>query len=88
MSNIIQERYIPVPLAANAVYNFSAGSPSGVAGFLAVTAGTITVTRSDGTVVLNAIPIAAGTYTPMPFYVGSGAVVTLAGGASGTLAVS
>ena len=45
MSNIIQERYAPVLLAANATYVFSQSSPSGIGGFLCVTTGTLTVTR-------------------------------------------
>ena len=88
MSNLIQERYVPVPLSANATYTFPSGSPTGVSGFLCVTSGTLTLTRADGRVVINGIAVTAGNYLPMPFYVDSGAVVVLAGGASGTLGVS
>lgn len=88
MSNILQERYQPVALGANATYTFPQGYPSSVAGFLCVTAGTITVTRESGLVVINAFPCSAGVYYPMPFHVGHNSVVTLAGGASGTLGVS
>lgn len=88
MSNLIQERYVPVPIAANATYTFPSGSPTGVAGFLCVTSGTLTLTRADGLVVINGIAVTAGNYLPMPFYVNSGAVVVLSGGASGTLGVS
>jgi hypothetical protein len=87
MSNYIQERYTPVSLGVAATYVFPSGSPSGMGGFLCITAGTITVTRADGVVVVNAFPMTAGTYVPMPFFLGSGATVTLGAGASGTLAV-
>jgi hypothetical protein len=88
MSNIIQERYNPVPLGVAATYTLPQGSPTGVAGFLCVTAGTITITRADGVVVVNAFPMTAGTYVPLPFYVGSGSIIALGAGASGTLGVS
>lgn len=88
MSNIIQERYNPVPIGVSASYTFTQGSPSGIGGFLCITAGTITVTRADGVVIVNAFPMTAGTYVPMPFFVAPGATVVLAGGASGVLGVS
>lgn len=88
MSNLIQERYVPVPIGVNGTYEFSSGSPSGIAGFLCVTAGNLTVTRADGVVVVNAVPVTAGTYLPMPFYVGPDSTVVLSVGASGTLGVS
>ncbi len=85
---ILQERYTPVTFAANGTYNSPSGNTFGIAGFLCVTTGTLTVTRPDGSVVVNAFPVTGGVYHPMPFYVGSGGTVTLAGGASGTLAIS
>ena len=88
MSNLIQERYVPVPLAENTTYQFPAGCPIGVSGFLCVSSGTLTLTRADGVVVINGVAVTAGNYLPMPFYVDSGAVVVLAGGAAGTLGVS
>lgn len=84
----IQERYTPVPMAANATYTLS---PIGnIAGFLAVTTGTLTVIDSLGVTVVAAVPVTAGIYTPMPFRLaggGSNPTVALAGGASGTLGV-
>jgi len=86
---VIKERYSPVVMGAN-----STASVNGVqlGGFVALTSGTITVTRNndDGTttVIINAVPVTAGVYLPLPFFLGShGGTVTLAGGASGTLAV-
>lgn len=81
----IQERYKPVPLGANATYLFPQGAPTGLGGFIAVTAGTITVTNSSSVVLLNALPVSAGVYYPLPMYTGHNATVTLVGGASGTL---
>lgn len=59
-------------------------------GFLAKTAGTVSITDADGTTVLDAFPVAAGIYHPLPMNLAgqrntTGAVVTLGGGASGTL---
>lgn len=88
MSGYIQERYTPVPLGVAATFVFPSGSPTGIGGFLCITAGTITVTRADSVVLVNAFPMTAGTYVPMPFAVGAGATVTLGAGASGTLGVS
>lgn len=83
MSNY-KERYTATPMAANATARFN-GSQLG--GFLAVTAGTITITDDAGVVDLAAFPCAAGQYVPLPILVNTptGGTVTLAGGASGTL---
>lgn len=85
---IIQEHYKPVPLGANATYKLPDGSCY-IASFLCVTSGTITVTNQRGVTVVNAYPVTAGIYHPLPYILesGSGASVVLAGGASGTLAV-
>jgi hypothetical protein len=80
-----KERYAPLVLGVNAT-----GSLTGdmIGGFLAITAGTVTVVRADGSSVIAAFPVAAGAYYPMPFYIGAnGGTVTLAGGASGVLGV-
>lgn len=60
-----------------------------IAGFLAQTDGTITVTDEAGTTLIPAVPVTAGTFTHMPFQDPRfrGATVTLGGGASGILAV-
>lgn len=58
-------------------------------GFACKTAGTLSVTTAGGKAILSAFPVAAGAYLPLPFYLeGTGAVVTTAGGASGTIAVN
>ena len=82
----IQERYTPVPMAANTTFTLSA--IGNISGFLAVTSGTLTVVDSLGVTVVAAVPVTAGIYTPMPYRLAGGGglpTVTLAGGASGTL---
>lgn len=91
---IIQERYRPLVIAANATAKLD--TVTQIAGFLALTSGTILVKDSTGTTIINAVPVTAGVYTPMPFIISNGlgaatgnaAIVTLGGGASGTLAVA
>lgn len=57
--------------------------------FMAVTAGTITITDANGTVLLNAFPVAAGSWLELDMFVGvNGGTITTAGGASGTLTVA
>lgn len=83
----VKERYVPIILGVNAT---ATSSSENVGGFLAATSGTITITKnnSTGTVILNAFPVTAGIWTPIPFYVGThGVIITLAGGASGVLGV-
>lgn len=82
----VRERYRPQPMAANTSYEIKGGQ---VGGFLAKTAGTLTITDADGTILVNAQPVAAGAYVPLPFLfsTGAGGTVALAGGASGTLAI-
>ena len=69
-----------------------------VMGFLAAVSGTITVVVKDGSngtsvqdvTVVDAVPVTAGVYTPLPMdwpAVPQGITVTLAGGAKGTLFV-
>ena len=82
----VRERFRPQPMAANSSYTIRGVN---IGGFLATVAGTLTVTDPSGTVLVNAVPVTAGVYTPLPFVfsTGEGAVVSLAGGAAGTLAV-
>lgn len=88
--SFVRERFNPVPMAANASYNIT-GQHMG--GFLAKTAGTITVTSKDANgindvTLVDAVPVSAGVYTPIPIiFPSTGATVTLALGASGTLMV-
>ena len=82
----VRERFRPQPVAANG--SFAIKGPN-LGGFLATVAGTLTLTDADGTVLVNAVPVAAGAYVPLPFVFATsqGATVQLAGGAAGTLAV-
>ena len=81
-----QERYKPVPIGVNATIKINPDQP-GMCGFVCVTAGTITVVNNAGTTIVNAAPVAAGTYLPLPFGLesGSSGTITTAGGASGTV---
>lgn len=87
---IVQERYNPIPIAANSTVIVS-GSAVGV--FLCTTSGTLTVVSNayDGkatTTLLNAMAVTAGQTYKIPFFLGSnGGTVTTAGGAVGLLGV-
>lgn len=88
---VFQERYTPIPMAADST--FTMNSVNAIGGFIAVTAGTITVARQNQsggyTTILNAFPVSAGAVYGLPMYVSAhGGTVTLAGGASGTLLTS
>lgn len=91
---MVRERFNPVPMAAGSTYQVRGPH---LGGFLAKTSGTITVTSRDASGVntvtlVDAVPVTAGIYTPIPILfpatndVVNGAV-TLGGGASGTLMV-
>lgn len=77
------EHYNAKPMAANAALPVGAK----MAGFLCTVAGTLTVTDADGTVLVNALPVAVGPFIRIPlfFRTSAGGVVSLAGGAAGTL---
>jgi hypothetical protein len=78
----VKEHYHARPMAANA------STPVGpqIAGFLATVAGTLTVTDADGTVLVNALPVAVGfNRIPLLLRTTAGGVVQLAGGAAGSL---
>lgn len=82
---IIKERYQPEPVGVNATETISGES---IGGFLCLTAGTITITSNTMGNVITALPVTAGVYVPLPFYIGvAGGTITTAGGASGTLAI-
>ena len=85
MSNV-RENFRAQPMGINASVKIG-GSSFG--GFLAKTAGTITLTDADGTILVDAVPLTAGIYTPLPFRfnTSAGATILLGGGASGTAAV-
>jgi hypothetical protein len=83
----VRERFRPQPMAANSTYVIKGPN---LGGFLATVSGTLTITdNTSGTVLVNAVAVTAGIYTPLPFVfdASAGATVVLAGGAAGTLAV-
>lgn len=82
----IEERYRPSVIGVNATIKIPAGI-QGIAGFLCITAGTVTVVNHKGVTIVNALPVTAGVYHPIPFFLDNGeaATVTTAGGASGTV---
>jgi hypothetical protein len=55
-----KEHYNAKPMAANAVSQMGVS----IAGFLCTVAGTLTVTDADGTVLVNALPVAVGPFHP------------------------
>jgi len=79
----VKEHYNPKPMAANSTAQVGVS----IGGFLCTVAGTLTVTDRDGTVLVNALPVAAGAFVRIPllFNTTAGGTVTLAGGAAGTL---
>lgn len=78
-----KEHYNPKPMAANSAVNCGVS----IGGFLCTVAGTLTVTDADGTVLVNALPVAVGPFIRIPllFKSSAGGAVQLAGGAAGTL---
>jgi hypothetical protein len=83
----VRERFRPQPMAANSTYVIKGPN---IGGFLCTVAGTLTLTdNTSGTVLVNAVPVAAGGFTALPFVfeASAGATVVLAGGAAGTLAI-
>lgn len=83
----VRERFRPQPMAANSTYVIKGPN---VGGFLATVSGTLTITDLvTSTVLVNAVAVTAGVFTPLPFVFTSseGATVVLAGGAAGTLAI-
>lgn len=82
----VKERYRPIPVAVNSSVRVSTQS---IGGFLATTAGTITITNDAGINLLTAHPVSAGVYLPLPIFLTTqtGGTFTTAGGASGTLLV-
>ncbi len=80
----VKELYSPNPMVVNAALIVNGNN---IGGFLAVTSGTLTITEQQGAVLVNALPVTAGFYVPIPmlFREAGGGTVQLAGGASGTL---
>jgi hypothetical protein len=78
-----KEHYHAKPMGANSTLKVGVL----IAGFLPTVAGTLTVTDADGTVLVNALPVALGPFIRIPliFDTTAGGSVTLGGGAAGTL---
>lgn len=86
MSGYVMERYHAQQIPTNST-TVLAGI-SGVGGFLAITAGTITIITNTviPRTIVPVLTVAANTYYPLPFFASvEGMVVTTAGGASGVL---
>jgi len=87
MASKIIQRTKPVTIGVNGTATFDG---SGLDGFLPITAGTLTVTTSRGLVIVDSVPVTAGTPLPLPYVFpdgSSGGSVSLAGGASGVLSI-
>jgi hypothetical protein len=93
MSHNVKEGGRPIPIGVNGTVLLGGNH---IMGFLAAISGTITINAKDGSNgssvvsvdVVDAVPVTAGVYTPIPLYWPSmpqGLLITLAGGAKGTL---
>lgn len=82
---IVKERYNPNIMAANATFNIAGPS---VGGFICTVSGSLSITDNVGKAILTAFPVSAGVFHPIPIFIGNnGGVITLSGGAAGTLLV-
>lgn len=94
MTHLVRESFRPVPIGVNGSVTLGGGH---LGAFLAKTSGTITITITVGgytgpsvVTILDAVPVTAGIFTPIPAVfeaVQNGCTVTLGGGAAGTLFV-
>lgn len=89
MSNYTRLRYTPIQVGAGATVKFTSNS---IGGFLCVTSGSITVTAVDdfgnSVTVVPVTAVTAGTWLPLPFYLGTqGGTIVSSGGAVGVLGV-
>ena len=87
MSEKIMQRRKPVQVGVNATVAFTG---NGTDGFIPYTSGTITITTSQGLVIVNALAVTAGNAVPLPFHFPDNSLegtIVAAGGASGILAV-
>lgn len=85
MSEKVMERYSPLVITSNGTVVSGSTDITGVGGFLCLAAGTLTITKSNGFVVINALACTAGNYYPMPFSIGFNFNITSAGGLQGVL---
>ena len=86
MATKVIQRTKPIQVAVNGTAKFSG---SGIDGFIPYTSGNITVTTDQSIVMVNNLPVTAGTPVPLPFNVPDGSAggsITCSGGASGIFA--
>jgi len=81
----VKDVYTPIQVGVNA--SVGLGSITMLGGFLCATAGSISVTDSDGNTVVPLTALAAGTFTPLPFKCNKGTIVASLG-ASGVIGVA
>jgi hypothetical protein len=82
---IVKERYSPNIMAANATFKLAGPS---VGGFICTVSGTLSITDNNSNAILSSFPVTAGVFHPIPIFIGNnGGVITLSGGAAGTLLV-
>lgn len=88
MSTKVIQRTKPVQVGVNATVDFDG---SGTDGFLAITAGNITITaQPSGQVIISGFPVTAGQVVSLPFLFPDNSQrgrIVAAGGASGVLCV-
>ena len=82
---VVQERYAPKLMAADSTLVVSKQS---IGGFICSTGGAISVLDYEGNTLVDVFPVTAGSYHPLPVYLGPhGGSVVLSGGAEGTLCI-
>lgn len=82
---VVQERYTPRIMSADS--SLTLNGPS-VAGFICTASGSVSITDDQGVAIVTAFPVTAGVFHPLPLFIGEhGGVITLSGGAVGTLLV-
>ena len=81
------EVFQPLVCAANYTNSISS-APCNLGGFTCTVSGTLTLRAVDasGDLVVNSLPVTAGSYYPLPYAMPTGAHLTLSGGAAGTIA--
>lgn len=84
MAGIVQELYSAHVLAANGNKTFN--DAKGLGGFLCTVTGTFDA-DVGGVALVDALAVTAGVYYPMPFAASGDLVITLSGGAAGTVGV-
>ena len=83
----IDEQYHPQPISDGEAYDLPFGKS--VAGFLCTTDGTLTIYDGRGSLVVNTLPVTAGVYHPIPFFLATGQLgrIEADNGASGVIAI-